>query len=330
MPTQLAVIDAERTCDALPFARLIPVLRQAFAGGAKVPARHHHHMAQPDGTTAVLLLMPAWQDQGYLGVKIVTIFPGNSARGLPGLDSSYLLCDGQTGRHLALIDGNQITARRTVGVAALAASYLARQDATSLLLVGAGRVASLAAEAFRMVRPIRTVAVWNRDRAKAAKLVEALQGRGFDAVIAPSLREAAGEVDIISCATLSTEPLIQADWLKPGTHLDLIGSFTPAMREADDACLARGRVYVDSLDAGRSDPERHTDPSRHRRDSWPALRRRHCGARHRRRNHGLQGRWHRPVGYRRRRAGLPHGARRGLIVIPLPKVPERGRTTALC
>jgi ornithine cyclodeaminase/alanine dehydrogenase-like protein (mu-crystallin family) len=249
MPTQLAVIDAERTCDALPFARLIPVLRQAFAGGAKVPARHHHHMAQPDGTTAVLLLMPAWQDQGYLGVKIVTIFPGNSARGLPGLDSSYLLCDGQTGRHLALIDGNQITARRTVGVAALAASYLARQDATSLLLVGAGRVASLAAEAFRMVRPIRTVAVWNRDRAKAATLVEALQGRGFDAVIAPSLREAAGEVDIISCATLSTEPLIQADWLKPGTHLDLIGSFTPAMREADDACLARGRVYVDSLDA---------------------------------------------------------------------------------
>jgi ornithine cyclodeaminase/alanine dehydrogenase-like protein (mu-crystallin family) len=249
MPTQLAVIDADQTCDALPFARLIPVLRQAFAGGAKVPARHHHHIVQPDGTTAVLLLMPAWQDQGYLGVKIVTIFPGNSARGLPGLDSSYLLCDGQTGRHLALIDGNQITARRTVGVAALAASYLARQDATSLLLVGAGRVASLAAEAFRMVRPIRTVAVWNRDRAKAAKLVEALQGRGFDAVIAPSLREAAGEVDIISCATLSTEPLIQADWLKPGTHLDLIGSFTPAMREADDACLARGRVYVDSLDA---------------------------------------------------------------------------------
>jgi ornithine cyclodeaminase len=249
MSTQLAVIDAQRTRDALPFATLIPVLRQAFACGAKVPPRHHHHIPQPDGTTAVLLLMPAWQDQGYLGVKIVTIFPGNSARGLPGLDSSYLLCDGQTGRHLALIDGNQITVRRTVGVAALAASYLAREDANSLLLVGAGRVASLAAEAFRAVRPIRTVAVWNRDCAKAATLVEALHGQGFDATVAPSLREAAAKADIVSCATLSSTPLIQADWLKPGTHLDLIGSFTPAMREADDACFARGRIYVDSLDA---------------------------------------------------------------------------------
>jgi ornithine cyclodeaminase/alanine dehydrogenase-like protein (mu-crystallin family) len=249
MSLQLAVIDAERTRDALPFARLIPVLRQAFTGGAKVPQRHHHTIAQPDGTSAVLLLMPAWQDQGYLGVKIVTIFPGNSARGLPGLDSSYLLCDGQTGRHLALIDGNQITARRTVGVAALAASYLAREDATSLLLVGAGRVASLAAEAFRAVRPIRTVAIWNRDRAKAATLAEALRGRGFDAAVTPSLREAAAKADIVCCATLSTTPLIQADWLKPGTHLDLIGSFTPTMREADDACFALGRVYVDSLDA---------------------------------------------------------------------------------
>jgi ornithine cyclodeaminase/alanine dehydrogenase-like protein (mu-crystallin family) len=249
MSIPLAVIDAERTRDALPFARLIPVLRQAFAGGAKIPLRHHHTIPQPDGTSAVLLLMPAWQDQGYLGVKIVTIFPGNSARGLPGLDSSYLLCDGQTGRHLALIDGNQITVRRTVGVAALAASYLAREDATSLLLVGAGRVASLAAEAFRAVRPIRTVTIWNRDRAKAATLAEALRDRGFDAAVAPSLREAAANADIVCCATLSATPLIQADWLKPGTHLDLIGSFTPAMREADDACFVRGRVYVDSPDA---------------------------------------------------------------------------------
>src|SRR5438128_1918016 len=103
----LVVIDQQATQRALGFDRLIAVLRQAFAGGTKVPRRHHHHIPQPDGTTGVLLLMPAWQDAGYLGIKLVNIFPGNAKRDLPSVYSTYLLCDGQTGRHLAMIDGNQ-------------------------------------------------------------------------------------------------------------------------------------------------------------------------------------------------------------------------------
>jgi ornithine cyclodeaminase len=247
-PSTLPIIDAARTASALPFDRLIAALHAAFATGAAAPPRHHHNIARPEGDDGVLLLMPAWQGES-LGVKIATVFPGNSARGVPSVYSTYLLCDGATGRPLALLDGDTITARRTIAVSALAASLLAREDATSLLVVGTGRIARLAPAAFAAVRPIRRMAIWNRDPAKAETMAAQLRADGVDAEAAGSLEAAAGQADIISCATPATEPLIRADWLRPGTHLDLIGSFTPAMREADDACFARGRVYVDTPDA---------------------------------------------------------------------------------
>lgn len=246
----LPIYSSENTAAALPMDQLIPALRDAFAQGAKVPLRHHHGIPQQDGTEAVLLLMPAWQGEGgVIGVKIVTIFPANAARNLPGLHSTYMLCDGQTGRHLALIDGNQITVRRTVGVAALAASYLARRDAEKLLIVGAGRVGSRSHAAFATVRDIKTIGVWDRDRAFSETLVARLVADGLRAHVAEDLEQAVRSADIVTCATLSTEPLIRYEWLSPGTHLDLIGSFTPHMREADNACFARGAVYIDSPDA---------------------------------------------------------------------------------
>jgi ornithine cyclodeaminase len=242
------VIDAARTRASLPFTRLIPALREAFAAGAQVPLRHHHFIPQPDGSTATVLIMPAWQ-HALLGIKIVTIFPENGKRALPGLFSSYLLCDGATGRHLALIDGNEITSRRTVGIAALGASFLARADATRLLVVGAGRIASLAADAVRAVRPIERVAVWNVNPAGAERLVSGLRAAGIDAHVATDLAQAVGEADIVSCATLAPRPIIKGTWLKPGVHLDLIGSFTPFMREADDDVFRRGRLWIDTYDA---------------------------------------------------------------------------------
>jgi ornithine cyclodeaminase len=243
----IKVIGAAETRDALPFDALIPALKAAFAAGATVPERHHHHIPHPDGD-GVLLLMPAWNG-GLLGTKVATIHPANNARGLPSVHSTYLLADAATGVPLALLDGNEITTRRTIAVSALAASFLARQDAADLLIVGAGRIAALAAEAFAVVRPIRTVTVWNRDPAKAQLLAAELRTEGFDASAASSLEEAAIRADIITCATPSTAPIIHGDWLRPGTHLDLIGSFTPAMREADDTCFARGQIYIDTRDA---------------------------------------------------------------------------------
>jgi ornithine cyclodeaminase len=248
MTSSIPVIDAEQTRAALPFDALIPALRAAFAGDTVVPERHHHHIHRQEGEDGILLLMPAWTDR-LLGTKIASIYPGNGRHGLPSVHSNYLLAEAATGAPLALIDGDQITKRRTIAGSALAASFLARADAGTLLIVGAGQIGALAAEAFAVVRPIRRVMVWNRDGVKAAALMRDLTGQGFDAAVATDLAEAVAKADIISCATPSTEPLIRGAWLRPGTHLDLIGSFTPAMREADPACFARGHLYVDVREA---------------------------------------------------------------------------------
>jgi ornithine cyclodeaminase len=247
----MKTIDAAATRDALPFDRLIPALRAMFVAGCEVPLRHTHTLADAAGDTAgTLLIMPAWQPGAYLGIKTVGIFPGNSQRGLPGLHSTYLLFDAQTGVPLAQLDGNEITSRRTAAASALAASFLSRADARHLLVVGAGRVGSLLPAAYRAVRPIERVTVWDRHSASAQALVERLRADGIEAQAAGDLHAAAAEADIVSCATLATEPVLHGAWLRPGCHLDLIGSFTPAMREADDACFGDGaRLYVDTAEA---------------------------------------------------------------------------------
>ena len=241
----LRILDAAATRAALPFDALIPALRALFAAGCVVPPRHAHEI----GDAVTSLLMPAWSPGRYYGVKIVNIAAGNAARGLPGLHASYLLHDASTGAPLALIDGDQITARRTAAASALAASWLARADARHLLVVGAGQVARLLPEAYRTVRPIERVTVWARRAVEAEALARAVSESGVAAAASDDLEQAVGAADVVSVATLATEPLIEGRWLRPGSHLDLIGSFTPAMREADDACFAGAALYVDTEEA---------------------------------------------------------------------------------
>ncbi|MBL1100514.1 ornithine cyclodeaminase family protein [Streptomyces coffeae] len=241
---------AEDTVRALPFDALVPALRQGFARGAHAPARHHHTL--DEASNATLLLMPSWTTRGtwaegdFVGVKLVNVFPGNADRGRPALSSAYLLAGAETGEHLALIDGNELTRRRTVATSALAASFLARPDSATHLVIGAGHVGSLAAAAYRSVLDIRTVLIHDRTPARAEALAERLRAEGMDARVAPDRAEAAASADVISCATLATEPVVRGEWLRPGTHLDLIGSFRPTMREADDSCVRRGSVYLDT------------------------------------------------------------------------------------
>jgi ornithine cyclodeaminase/alanine dehydrogenase-like protein (mu-crystallin family) len=235
--------DAQQVRAALPFPVVIEALRAMFASGCEVPLRHTH---QAPGFTS--LIMPAWTARHY-GVKVINIAPGNAARGLPGLHASYLLHDAATGVPLALLDGDEITARRTVGASALAASYLARADASHLLVVGAGRLARWLPAAFTAVRPITRVTVWARAPQQAQALVAQLQADGFDATAASDLAAACASADIVSCATLATAPVVQGAWLRPGSHLDLIGSFAPAMRETDDACFAGASLFVDTPEA---------------------------------------------------------------------------------
>ena len=241
----MRLLDAAAVRRGLPFDLLVPALREMFAGGCTVPPRQ---VLTVGGGT--VLVMPAWQEGRHFGVKTVTIFPGNGALGLPGVHAVYTLFDARTGVPLAVLDGSELTARRTAAASALAADYLARRDATRLLLVGAGRVAALLPEALRSVRPgLREVTVWNRNPAAAEALAAQLAAAGWTASATVDLPAATGRADIVSCATLSTAALVQGSRLLPGTHVDLIGSFTPVMREADGLTFARGRVFIDTEEA---------------------------------------------------------------------------------
>ena len=237
--------DAAATARALAFPALIDALERQFVAGCDVPARHVHAV----GDALTMLVMPAWVPGRYFGVKIVNVARGNAALGLPGIFATYQLFDANTGEPLAAIDGGEITARRTAAASALAASRLARADARRQLIVGAGRVGGLLAQAYRAVRRIDDVMVWSRDEQSALRLAVRLAAEGIPARVVTDLATAAATADIVSCATLANEPLIHGEWLAPGSHLDLIGGFTPAMREADDACFAGTEVWIDTADA---------------------------------------------------------------------------------
>jgi len=239
-------VGADEIHRELDFPGLVEALRAAFRSGGDVPPRHHHQIALPAAPPATLLLMPAWQPGHAIGVKIVTVFPDNAKRSLPSVYATYLLLDPQTGLPLAVLDGTALTLRRTAAASALAADYLARQDSAVHLVLGTGALAPHLAVAHAALRPIRDTRIWGRDPAKAAALVARLRAEGMAATPAADLASAVAAADIVSCATLAHEPLIRGEWLKPGAHVDLVGGYTPEMREADDAVIARAAIWVDT------------------------------------------------------------------------------------
>lgn len=243
--------DEAATVARLPQPALIEALETMFRAGCEVPQRHVHALADAQGGAAgTVLIMPAWRPGRFLGIKTVSVFPGNAARGLPGLHSVYTLFDASSGVPLAQMDGNAITTRRTVAASALAARHLSRADSRRLLIVGAGRIAGAVAEAMACVRPaLESIEVWNHRPERARALASALAEQDRPARAVHDLAEAVARADIVSCATLSTAPLVLGRWLRPGTHLDLVGGFTPAMRECDGPALARARVFVDTDEA---------------------------------------------------------------------------------
>lgn len=247
----ISAADVDR---ALTFRGLVETLRTAFFEGAVQPVRHHHAIERPDGADTTLLLMPAWTDfrnaetsrGGYIGVKVVTVSPDNNALGKPAVMGVYLLLDGLTGEPLALIDGQRLTQWRTACASALASSYLSRENSTRLLLIGAGAMAPFLARAHAAVRPISEIRIWNRNWANAQKVAVDLASQGFSATAVNDLDAELGWADIISSATISKTPLVKGELLKPGTHVDLVGAFTPEMRESDDDAVLRARIYVDT------------------------------------------------------------------------------------
>lgn len=244
----LRIVTADEINRALTYPALIDALEDAFRADIAVPLRHTHMIPQPTGSEAKLLLMPAWTNAGerLIGCKVVSVFPDNARIGKPSVYGSYLLTSGATGETLAVMDGTVLTAWRTACASALAARSLAREDASHLVMVGAGALAPHLIRAHCAVRPIKRVTLWNRTRARAVATAFALQAGGMEVTVADDLEAAVREADVVSCATLSSAPLVRGAWLKAGAHVDLVGSFTPKMREADDEAVRRALVYVDT------------------------------------------------------------------------------------
>lgn len=243
----MRMIDAATVHRLLDWPGVIEALRRSHCGPAPKAARAVLDEPREGGLPNMLLAQPAWQPGEALGVKLVTSFPGNVAvYGLPTVDALYLLFDPATGKPRALIDGEALIFRKTAADSALGASFLAPPDAGRLLMVGAGALAPYLIEALLTVRPTLTeIRIWNRTPARAERLAADLRKRGVAAEAVEDLADALPWADIVMAATMAAQPLVAGASLKPGTHVGLVGSFTPDMREGDDALLRRARIYVD-------------------------------------------------------------------------------------
>ncbi|MET4101814.1 ornithine cyclodeaminase/alanine dehydrogenase-like protein (mu-crystallin family) [Roseovarius sp. MBR-78] len=191
-----------------------------------------------------LLNRAAWIDGLGLAVKSATIFPGNAGAGLPTVNGGVNLYDDATGTLAAIIDFHLVTKWKTAGDSLYAATRLARPDSGRILIIGAGTVAQSLWQAYSAAFPDAEFTVWNRTRARAEEMAAACDG----IAVADDLEAAVRAADIVTSATMTTEPILRGEWLQPGQHIDLIGAYRPDMREADDDALRRARLFVDSVE----------------------------------------------------------------------------------
>ncbi len=244
MSATIRQITAEEVHAALGYPELVEALRVAFATGAEAPVRSSYPVTAEGDR---LLLMAAWRPGHDVGVKLVTVFPRNRERGLASVCALYVLLDGATGHPRALLDGEALTLRRTAAASALASGYLSRPDSECLLVVGTGALAPYMAAAHCAVRPIRKVLVWGRSAERAKALADTLVREGLPAQPVKELAAGLAAADIVTCATTAREPVLLGVHVRPGTHVDLVGAFTPDMRESDDALVSVAELYVDTF-----------------------------------------------------------------------------------
>ncbi len=242
-------ITSDEIDSCLNFPNLIDSLKNAFKSNWTTPVRAHHTVSGI-GEDKVLLLMPAWTDnqtEPFMGVKIVSVVPENGARNLPSIYGVYYLMNGQTGQPLLTMDGARLTVWRTAAASALASSYLSRKDSKVLTMIGSGALSPFMIKAHMAVRPIEEIFLWNHNIRNAHALAEKLRAEGIPVTSHPDLVTAVGKSDIVSAATLTKTPLIHGNWVKPGTHIDTVGAFTPEMRETDDVLVTKATIFCDTF-----------------------------------------------------------------------------------
>lgn len=249
----MQVFNAEQVHAALDYPKLIEGLRAHHLHD--IDAREAVVLEQPapSGAATHFLTLPAWRNGRAMGAKLVTVFPDNehNGSGLPSVQAVYVLFDGADGAPRALIDGAALTLRKTAADSGLGAQFLAPRSPERMLMVGAGAMAPHLILAHRAARPsLARALIWNRTPERAQALVDQLAKEpalaGMQIAATTDLEAAAREAEVISCATMAREPLILGEWLRPGAHLDLVGSFRLEMRECDDEALRRASVFVDS------------------------------------------------------------------------------------
>jgi len=242
-------ITNEQMESILSYKRLIPCLKEAFTKDYNLPKRHHHQYPNPkEGNESTLLLMPAWDDDTNMGVKIVNVTPDNAKYDLPTIQGLYLLFDLPTGSPKAQMDAKLLTAKRTAASSALASSFLSKKESNSMLMIGTGTLCRELIMAHTTVRPLKDIYIWGRNHKKATAIADSLKIEGVSITAVDSIEEKISSVDIVSCATLSPTALVLGSYIKPGQHYDMIGAYKPDMREADDRFISSVDIFVDSYE----------------------------------------------------------------------------------
>jgi ornithine cyclodeaminase/alanine dehydrogenase-like protein (mu-crystallin family) len=236
-------IDAVELGAALNFPRLILALRDGLKQEIITPPREHHEVTDAHD---LLLMMPSWRQGNSVGVKLTSVFPSNLQRNMPMIHAVYTLFDGLTGKPKAVLDGTELTLRRTSALSALATQILACERRKSLLIIGTGALAPYIAEAHVSLGGFETVTIWGRSAGKPEKVVARLREMGIVAHVADDIADVAFHADVICCATSSHEPILTHNMVKPGTHINLIGAYMPDMREADSDLMVKAQIYADN------------------------------------------------------------------------------------
>ena len=254
----MRVIDGASVHRLLDYALLVEALAAAHREAPPLIGRSL--LIPPAGAGRPgegFLVLPAWAHGRAFGVKMVTILPGNAllAAGPPSVQATYQLFEGRTGQPVAVLDGTALTLRKTAADSGLGAKLLAREDVRNLLMIGAGALAPHLIAAHRAVRPsLERVLVWNRSAPRRDRLLADLAARGVPAESADDLEAAIREADVISAATMATEPLVRGAWLKPGTHVDLVGAYQPRLAGRGDVREPRQLCGIVAIDIDAEDP----------------------------------------------------------------------------
>ncbi|MEO6258897.1 MAG: ornithine cyclodeaminase family protein [Thermoanaerobaculia bacterium] len=253
---KLLVLNHQEVEEMLTMSECIAVMEEALSALARGEMHQPlRSMMRPDGAAGILGLMPAYRrgSAPLFGLKEICVFPGNPARGLDSHLGAVLLHSGETGELLAVMNASAITAIRTAAVSAVATKLLAREDAHTLALIGAGVQAETHLRSLSLVRDFREVRIFSRTRGKAEAVAQAFTTAQMHVVVTDDIEAAVRGADVVTTVTSSREPVIRLEWLAAGTHINAVGSSIASARELDSATMAAGLLFVDRRESTRNE-----------------------------------------------------------------------------